>query len=689
MLVIQQQFKNSSFNFLKTIARLLTILFCAVVFCLPIIYAQAQDINTELNTVAETAALPETPLPVIVGNILNIFYGFLGLILFGIIIYAGYTYMTSGGDPEKTKKAKNWLKYGIIGLIIILSAFAITSYIISKLTDATGAGGGGGLGGGTGGPNWRAYGTNKFGSVIQDHYPGVDMTVERINTISVTFRQAINPGSIISDSDGNTMTCVDLSKDNTPACVPEAGAVATGVSGCVCSGKPDPAAIKLYRACDSVYDETVDVVPEAFQYDEARNDPKICNQWEGAAPADNILNQNGVITVLADMRTVIYDLYEPLGSSQNSIRHFVSLSNAITKFGTATGVFGSADQGYAWAFTTTTELDATPPYIVSVAPAKLDANGQPRPADYYNDEDANSDNNKFERNINAIVIKFNEPIRGLTFLNNQTANANQEITVLADTVYVSGSYDVGIDQYRSVVFHSSAPCSVPALFNTCGDEIFCLPGESTITVTARSVPTANLSAVNPLQADPNKIPFGGIVDFSKNALDTDGLLDGPNNGQANGVADDFRWQFKTSDEIDITPPKITTVYPSHEADKSSGVTPQSLIGATFDDDLDSSTATNANVGLDVVAANGEWNGWVGGGMCHDDEITPDCYRTLMIRHAPLPESVAGEAAPIITPQITSGIKDINGNCFNPCADADCPANPSVGDSCHRELSQIP
>ena len=41
------------------------------------------------------------------------------------IIYAGFLYLTSGGDEEKTKAAKNYIIYAVIGIAIALLARGI------------------------------------------------------------------------------------------------------------------------------------------------------------------------------------------------------------------------------------------------------------------------------------------------------------------------------------------------------------------------------------------------------------------------------------------------------------------------------------------------------------------------------------------------------------------------------------
>ncbi len=119
----------------------------------------AQEVTEGLQGVAETINLPSTDPRIIATNIINASLGLLGILLVGIIVYAGFLYMTSGGDEEKTNQAKRWIRNAIIGLILILSSWAIARFVIERLLDATTnggqvttGGGGPGFGGGfTGG----------------------------------------------------------------------------------------------------------------------------------------------------------------------------------------------------------------------------------------------------------------------------------------------------------------------------------------------------------------------------------------------------------------------------------------------------------------------------------------------------------------------------------------------------------
>lgn len=71
-------------------------------------------------------------------RIINVALGFLGIIAVVIVLVGGFQYMISGGNEEKTASARSLIFSGIIGLAIILSAWAITTFVISNLINATG-----------------------------------------------------------------------------------------------------------------------------------------------------------------------------------------------------------------------------------------------------------------------------------------------------------------------------------------------------------------------------------------------------------------------------------------------------------------------------------------------------------------------------------------------------------------------
>ena len=95
----------------------------------------ADDICTssapqEVRDAAGCSSDAQDHLPDVVVNILNVIIGVSSFVSVIFIIIGGINYMTSAGDPGKTKKAKDTILYACIGLIICVLAFAIINFVI-------------------------------------------------------------------------------------------------------------------------------------------------------------------------------------------------------------------------------------------------------------------------------------------------------------------------------------------------------------------------------------------------------------------------------------------------------------------------------------------------------------------------------------------------------------------------------
>ena len=53
------------------------------------------------------------------------------------MVYGGYLWMTARGNEEEVTKAKNLIKAAIIGLIIVLAAYAISIFVIKLVGEKT------------------------------------------------------------------------------------------------------------------------------------------------------------------------------------------------------------------------------------------------------------------------------------------------------------------------------------------------------------------------------------------------------------------------------------------------------------------------------------------------------------------------------------------------------------------------
>ena len=98
-----------------------------------------QTISQGLDTAAQGTYSTGLNLPVFIGRIIQFILSATGLVFLGITVYAGILYMTAAGESEKVKKAKGMLTNSVIGIVIIVGAYAISSYVISALATAAAA----------------------------------------------------------------------------------------------------------------------------------------------------------------------------------------------------------------------------------------------------------------------------------------------------------------------------------------------------------------------------------------------------------------------------------------------------------------------------------------------------------------------------------------------------------------------
>lgn len=264
----------------------------------------AQGLDTE--AIAQNAGLPTVGLGTFIGRLLQIFFGLLGVIALALFMYGGFIWMTASGDPNKVEKAKKIIQNAIIGLIIIFSAFAITTFVMSVLGrySGRGAGGDGNVLGGINDFGRSAIG----GGPIESVYPKPNQVDIPINTrIAVTFKEKIDSASI----------CDSL------------------VDG-KCSG----AQAKNVEICETSSTGT-------------------------ACLADSPFNSSSTVSQTDDDRTFLFAPTKFLGAEDEKIRVFkVTLKNDIQAKATGDSIFkGFRTNDYAWQFKTNGKLDLDPPEV--------------------------------------------------------------------------------------------------------------------------------------------------------------------------------------------------------------------------------------------------------------------------------------------------------------------------------------
>ena len=86
---------------------------------------------------ADKTGMGKQDVRVTVSKIINVALGLLGIVAVVIMLVGGFEWMTAGGDDEKVGTAKKRIFAGILGLAIILSAYAIARFVLEQLYIAT------------------------------------------------------------------------------------------------------------------------------------------------------------------------------------------------------------------------------------------------------------------------------------------------------------------------------------------------------------------------------------------------------------------------------------------------------------------------------------------------------------------------------------------------------------------------
>ncbi len=73
-------------------------------------------------------------------RIIRIALTFVGVGLTGLLVYAGFLWMTAAGNDDQITTAKSTMKNAVIGLLIIMMSWTLATFIINRIRAATRAG---------------------------------------------------------------------------------------------------------------------------------------------------------------------------------------------------------------------------------------------------------------------------------------------------------------------------------------------------------------------------------------------------------------------------------------------------------------------------------------------------------------------------------------------------------------------
>ena len=79
----------------------------------------------------------KTNIPTLLGNVVKAILGIVGSLALVMFIYGGIIWMTSSGNAEQVTKGKNIVIWATIGLVVIFSAYALVSFVLTKALGVT------------------------------------------------------------------------------------------------------------------------------------------------------------------------------------------------------------------------------------------------------------------------------------------------------------------------------------------------------------------------------------------------------------------------------------------------------------------------------------------------------------------------------------------------------------------------
>lgn len=110
---------------------------CLILFFVWFLPVQAKktldDASAALGTVASKTGIEEKDVKIVAGKAAAFAFSAVGIIFFILMVYAGIRWMTARGDEDKATKARNTIIAATIGLIIVVSAYAITKLVIDRI----------------------------------------------------------------------------------------------------------------------------------------------------------------------------------------------------------------------------------------------------------------------------------------------------------------------------------------------------------------------------------------------------------------------------------------------------------------------------------------------------------------------------------------------------------------------------
>lgn len=91
------------------------------------------QVRSGVNAATSGTELQGRSIPGSVSSIVNIILWAAGIIAVIMVIWSGMKFITANGEAQKVSAARNSLSYSLIGLVVVVLAYAIVNFVITNI----------------------------------------------------------------------------------------------------------------------------------------------------------------------------------------------------------------------------------------------------------------------------------------------------------------------------------------------------------------------------------------------------------------------------------------------------------------------------------------------------------------------------------------------------------------------------
>ena len=109
------------------------ILVSVLILTVPILVAAQYGLEETGKAAGLSSQMMQTSVEEYAGNIIKVVLSVIGILFLGLMFYGGLRWMTAHGEAKHVEKAKDIIEAAVIGIVLVMAAYAITYFVVKSL----------------------------------------------------------------------------------------------------------------------------------------------------------------------------------------------------------------------------------------------------------------------------------------------------------------------------------------------------------------------------------------------------------------------------------------------------------------------------------------------------------------------------------------------------------------------------